>query len=186
MAPQNRCLALVAVCCSTHAFRPAPRRPPSTPKRATPSDADDRGPAQLTARNLLYLGTAVFPVGDVACATFDVAPAAFASYAGVIIAYIGGLQQATACALGLRPALVVSGIGVAIAGWLCAAAAAAGFARPALLCLALLYAAQLAAESFAPPWAELSEPARAGMLTSERKIPMVVGAATLAVAALTQ
>ena len=179
-----RLVVAVVVAAQTDAFQLQPRRRPPVALRASVDDG--RSPAQLTARNLLYLGTAVFPVGDVACATFDVAPAAFASYAGVIIAYIGGLQQATACALGLRPALVVSGIGVAIAGWLCAAAAAAGFARPALAGLALLYAAQLAAESFASPWAELSEPARAGMLTSERKIPMVVGAATLAVAALAQ
>ena len=176
-----RLVVAVVVAAQTDAFQLQPRRRAPVALRASVDDG--RSPAQLTARNLLYAGAAVFPVGDVAVALdLDLAPAALASYAGIIIAFIGGLQQSVACTLALEPVFVACGIGVAIVGWLCSVAAAAGAARPALAALALLYAAQLVAERSAP-WTELPPPAKAGMLSAERRVPMVVAVGALAAAA---
>ena len=97
----------------------------------------------------------------------------------MIIAFIGGLQQATACAEALSPSYVVGAIGIAIAGWVCAAAAGLGHGKAALAGLSLLFAAQGAAEAAAP----LPPAARASMLADERRAPMAVAAAALAVAA---
>ena len=74
--------------------------------------------AETTARVALYLGTVPFAVGTIAIIYYPAGPAAAAltSYSAMILAFIGGLQQAAAVAGG-DPRLVLTGVGVALCGW---------------------------------------------------------------------
>ena len=149
------------------------------------------------AEDLLLLGTAVFPAGLLALATCTTAGSAarvaggqlFALYAAVILAFIGGLQQAAGIADG-KPraaALVAGGIALALAAWAaCAYAVAAGNAAAAaqgLTGLGLLYGAQGALERYAPWYTHLSPVATSVLLVEARAVPMLAATVALLLAA---
>ena len=97
-------------------------------RRETESSSSSSSDARNAAAKLLYLGAVVFPFTDIAVALApqSVAANALAIYAAVIIAFIGGLQQAVAIVDELDAVLVFGGIGIAILGCLSAVAAGAG------------------------------------------------------------
>ena len=111
--------------------------------------------------------------------------AALISYAGIILAFIGGLQQAAALAWG-RPSatpIVVGGIALALVGW--AATLASQFLsldQPSAITLAVAYSLQAWLEQ-ARLW-RLPPTSRPMMLSDVRRVPMLLAAFALTLVAL--
>lgn len=157
---------------------------------------------------LLWLGTLAFPLAALGLALTPAelmlpsyrgaALGCLVSYGAMILAYIGGIQQAAAVhADGARAGawpLVVAGIGVALLGWalvvrsqLRAAGVDAGglLAEPQVepLLLAVIYGWQAWLEACAGQWATgLPAGSRLLMQSEGRRLPMAVAALSLLVA----
>lgn len=140
--------------------------------------------SRVVAVSLLRLGTACFPIANVVLAatgSMQVAQA-FAVYAAIILAYIGGMQQSVALSEEKSPALVVAAICAALAAWGATICSILGRLDVAFSLLAALFAAQLALEE-----SMLSSPqSDVVFLRPERRAPMIVASITLALAAVEQ
>ena len=96
-------------------------------------------------------------------------------HASIILAFIGGLQQATAVANNSRPVLAVAGIAVALVGFAAMVSMSMRGATPfEPLGLAVAYGIQLTAELSLLPTAT-----QASMLTPARRAPMVIASLAL-------
>jgi hypothetical protein len=187
--------------------------PSPSPTATAPHNDMDQGwpllaastPARTVATCVLWLGTAPFVCAVAALAAAakqaaapDSAATAAAviipcltSYAAMILAFIGGLEQAAALA-GEEPRLVIAGVALALGGWLLvmrqqmrAAGCLAGgsaLAEPQveLLLLAVLYGWQAWVESCGERWRTLSS---AGLLQSRGRLPAMAVAALCLLAA---
>ena len=101
-------------------------------------------------------------------------------HASVIIAFIGGLQQAAAIQHDLPPWIAVLAIGIALFGTTTTSAIATGLISThlAFITLTVAYLLQLLIErTCIPPTAAQS------MLAAERQLPMIVASFSLAVGA---
>ena len=100
-------------------------------------------------------------------------------HASVIIAFIGGLQQAAAIQHDLPPWIAVLAIGIALFGTTTTSAIATGLISThlAFITLTVAYLLQLLIERTIPPTAKQS------MLAAERQLPMIVASFSLAVGA---
>ena len=148
---------------------------------------------------LLNLGTAVFPVAVAALSTVPLSAPDTArlltcllSYSCVILAFIGGIEQAAAISGSERapamvawrepPALIVpvAAIGLALLGWVTLSVAQyRGIAPSDLLVVSCLYAAQACLEAVHPRWAQL--PPRV-LMQRARRLPMLTAALCMAAA----
>ena len=162
--------------------------PPASPKQQQPVAAYD------VAVVLLHLGTVPFVVAVLVLniVSFS-APdkvrllSCVLSYSVVILAFIGGLQQAAAVASSseaTRPSqspLVVAAIGLALGGWVTLTVSQYRGVAPAdFLVMSSCYAAQACLEAMHPRWQQL--PQRV-LMPKARRVPMLVAAVSLAAAA---
>ena len=177
---------------------PARTHPKSLPKFELQPEKDQPLLPYDAACILLYLGTTVFPVAVVLLNTCPLgAPAAarlltcLLSYSCIILAFIGGIQQAAAVSgseppvpVSARewPALVVpvAAIGLTLIGWVTLSVAQyRGIAPSDLLVMSCLYAGQACLESAHPRWQQL--PPRV-LMQQARRLPMVTAALCMAAA----
>ena len=177
---------------------PARAHPKPHPKLEAQPETEQLLPYDV-ACVLLNLGTAVFPVAVAALNTFPLSAPDTArlltcllSYSCVILAFIGGIQQAAAISGSEHaPAMVtwrepptlivpVAAIGLALLGWVTLSVAQyRGIAPSDLLVMSCLYAAQACLEATHPLWQQL--PPRV-LMQQARRLPMLTAALCLAAA----